>query len=304
MTDQVKAREFILTPKEATLRSDFHCLEIVPGLPKEKMLSLNLAGDNSIHAIEKSFFDAVVRERDELKDKDREAIQRELGLCKDISVKDAEIRRLKLHRLALSNLKSSYKNRIVAYERELERANPEWLEAVRKVDGTFEYEENLVQQRDDPDFEIKVIVAKDDEIAKLKEELADEEQHVKEACAARDQWLSTLRENSDLKRELDRHKELLRVQCNRSQDLRDAMEKSLEHLEIFNFAKDPVRVAYADTIIRTALGGEDESILHYDPLASGSATCGANGNGKNLTIYSSEVSCPECKGKIEVDSEG
>lgn len=62
-------------------------------------------------------------------------------------------------------------------------------------------------------------------------------------------------EIAKLKEELDRHKDLLRVQCNRSQDLSDAMTKSLEHLEIFNFAKDPVRVAYADTIIRTALGG-------------------------------------------------
>lgn len=48
----------------------------------------------------------------------------------------------------------------------------------------------------------QVVKDKDAQIAKLKEELADEKQHVKEACAARDQWLSTLRENSKLKRAL------------------------------------------------------------------------------------------------------
>lgn len=39
------------------------------------------------------------------------------------------------------------------------------------------------------------------------------------------------------------------------QNLREALEKALDQLEMFNFAKDPMRVSNADTILRDALKG-------------------------------------------------
>lgn len=46
-----------------------------------------------------------------------------------------------------------------------------------------------------------------------------------------------------------------------NQKLREALGKALDQLEVFNFAKDPMRVSNADTILRDALkGGQDGNI--------------------------------------------
>ena len=42
--------------------------------------------------------------------------------------------------------------------------------------------------------------------------------------------------------------------------LEEAIAKALDHLEVFNFAKDPLRVAYADTELRKALASAREKI--------------------------------------------